>query len=162
MSRLLDKIRYFFNKDKETTIFCPHCGAETVAEFFRCRSCGGWIRSLIPPLFSLILFSATAVIAFLWMRFFIPTVATGCEAKGEYVYLYVRYWIYIIRFSGRMSFLVLPPILLVLTYFSFLWRPHRQTGPNLVVTIALLAFFALVLAVMLSFLQFITLGFVIE
>ena len=126
-----------FNRDKDRRIRCPSCDANTRAEFFRCERCRAWTRSPFPQIATLVLLLLAALSLLYYYWRIIPTMAELAAGVGRQLPLPIQLtvWLSNAALMYGTLFSGLPAALA--TYAAFLWRPHRQTGPYIVLSAAL-------------------------
>jgi hypothetical protein len=134
----LNRLRNLLNRDKNREVFCRECGLKTPAEFFRCRHCQVWNRSPWVPAGAIALVLLSLLEMIIFSTKMIPTIADLYSGLGKRIPRLQLFQINFLHFFSQFDWLVLIITLPISVWLLFLWRPHRETGPRLVLTFAIL------------------------
>ncbi|NOZ12979.1 MAG: hydrogenase maturation nickel metallochaperone HypA [Acidobacteria bacterium] len=138
MKKWFQKFRNIFNRDKEITIYCQHCGKLVVAEYFKCPECGKWRRNIFTVIVASLFFAYGTVVWVLFLWKVLPAIFGLYHQAGVKASAWFSNSLRFSNFFYQTGFIIFPLIAFLAAYFVFIWKPHKNWGINLFLIVSFL------------------------
>jgi len=132
------KFRNIFNRDKETKVYCQHCGKLVVAEYFKCPECGQWRRNVFTVVVASLFYVYGTIVWALFLWKVVPAICAFYQEAGTEPSAWISSSIRFSNFFAQTSSVLILFFSVLAAYFVFIWKPYKNWGINLFLIVSFL------------------------